>query len=253
MQNLISIIIPVYNSEKYLVDCLISLKNQTYKNLEFLIVYTDSSDNSITILEEFAINDSRFKIIKNDKHLKGAGNARNIALDYVKGDFLGFVDSDDIVAVDMFESLLYNLKRTNSDIAISKETRNKNDLKLKKYDVREMNRQEALEQLLFGKLYYGELWNKLYRWEKVKKLRFEDVIVAEDLIYVWYAINFSNKIVYINKYNYFYRFNPNGVTKSYSLVEYENQQKILDLINQTLSNQEIKLKRLFNNRRLIMN
>ena len=60
MQNLISIIIPVYNSEKYLVDCLISLKNQTYKNLEFLIVYTDSSDNSITILEEFAKNDSRF-------------------------------------------------------------------------------------------------------------------------------------------------------------------------------------------------
>ncbi len=104
--KLISIIIPVYNVERYLRECIDSIIAQTYKNLEIILVDDGSSDKSGEICDEYSKKDSRIKVIH--KKNGGLSDARNVALDIAKGDYIGFIDSDDYIEKDMFQ-ILYNL------------------------------------------------------------------------------------------------------------------------------------------------
>lgn len=104
--KLISIIIPVYNVERYLRECIDSIIAQTYKNLEIILVDDGSSDKSGEICDEYSKKDSRIKVIY--KKNGGLSDARNVALDIAKGDYIGFIDSDDYIEKDMFQ-ILYNL------------------------------------------------------------------------------------------------------------------------------------------------
>ncbi len=101
----VSIIVPVYNTEKYLRKCLISLVNQTLHDIEIICVNDGSTDNSLAVLNEFAKKDARIKVI--DKENEGQSAARNLAIQQAQGEFLGFVDSDDWVDLKYFEEL-YN-------------------------------------------------------------------------------------------------------------------------------------------------
>ena len=104
---MLSIIIPVYNSEKYLEECLNSVLNQTLKDIEIICVNDGSTDNSLKILENIAAQDLRVRIINQEN--KGQGNARNAGLEAANGDYVGFVDSDDFISPDFYEKLyLYN-------------------------------------------------------------------------------------------------------------------------------------------------
>ena len=106
MENrpLISVIIPVYNSEKYLVECLNSLRYQVYENLEFICVNDGSNDNSLKILEEYKNLDKRFIII-NQKN-QGAAKARNVGIEYAKGEYISFIDSDDRVSLCLYQKFV---------------------------------------------------------------------------------------------------------------------------------------------------
>ena len=105
-QNLISVIIPVYNVENYLDRCITSVINQTYKNLEILLVNDGSTDTSGEICDNYAQQDERIKVIH--KKNGGLSSARNAGLDISKGDFIGFLDSDDFIALEYYEiCLLY--------------------------------------------------------------------------------------------------------------------------------------------------
>lgn len=112
---LVSIIIPVYNTKKYLKKCLDSIVNQTLKDIEIICVNDGSTDGSLKILEKYAKKDHRLKII--NKENGGAGSARNIGMDIAKGEYLGFVDSDDWIEPQMFETLYQNAKKYNVDIS----------------------------------------------------------------------------------------------------------------------------------------
>ena len=112
----ISIIIPVYNSSKYLDECLKSILSQTYSNLEIICVNDASTDNSLEILESFAQKDSRIKIISYEEN-KGQGYARNLAIDEATGEYIGFVDSDDTVEINYFEYLLNKSVEHGADIS----------------------------------------------------------------------------------------------------------------------------------------
>ncbi len=107
--ELISVIVPVYNVEKYLRDCLDSIVNQSYKNIEIILVDDGSKDKSGEICDEYAKNDDRIRVFH--KENGGAASARNLGIDNAKGDYLGFVDSDDYIAPDMYEKLLETLKK----------------------------------------------------------------------------------------------------------------------------------------------
>ena len=107
MNKLISIIIPVYNVEKYLEDCLNSVVNQTYKNLEIILIDDGSTDNSGKICDLYAKKDNRIVVIH--KENAGVSSARNVGLKIAKGLYIGFVDPDDYIAEDMYEILYQNI------------------------------------------------------------------------------------------------------------------------------------------------
>ncbi len=112
----ISVIVPVYNTEKYLANCLDSIINQTYKNLEIIVINDGSTDNSKAILNKYAQKEPRLKIIVQKN--QGLSGARNSGLKIASGDFITFIDSDDMVEPKMFEKMLDALQETNADVAV---------------------------------------------------------------------------------------------------------------------------------------
>ena len=117
MEKLISVIVPVYNVEEYVEKCVLSIINQTYKNLEIILVDDGSTDNSGKICDEIAIKDNRIKVIH--KKNGGLSDARNVGIDIAKGDYLGFVDSDDYIDYNMYEELFDVIKCHDVDIVYS--------------------------------------------------------------------------------------------------------------------------------------
>ena len=116
MNDLISIIVPVYKAEKYLRRCVDSILAQTYQNIEVLLIDDGSPDNSGEICDEYAEKDSRVRVFH--KPNGGVSSARNLGLKEAKGDYIGFVDADDYIDKTMYEVLLCNLIKENSDISI---------------------------------------------------------------------------------------------------------------------------------------
>ena len=114
-KELISVIIPVYNVEKFLPYSLESVINQTYKNLEIIIINDGSTDGSKAICEQYAKNDKRIKLLSQKN--QGLSAARNAGLNIVTGKYIGFVDSDDVISLEFYECLYKLLKETNSDIS----------------------------------------------------------------------------------------------------------------------------------------
>ena len=110
---LISVIVPIYNTEKYLKKCLDSIINQTYKNLQIILIDDGSGDNSGEICDEYATKDSRIQVIH--KQNAGVTAARNDGLDMATGDYIGFVDSDDWIEPNMYEEMMANLIKTGAD------------------------------------------------------------------------------------------------------------------------------------------
>ena len=109
--KMLSIIIPIYNSEKYLRDCLASVIDQTYKDLEIILVDNNSTDNSLKICKEYAAKDNRIRLMQERK--KGAAAARNLGIKAAKGDYITFADSDDYLREDAYEILLNRIKKNN--------------------------------------------------------------------------------------------------------------------------------------------
>ena len=216
MVDLISVIIPIYNVEEYLSDCLESVLNQTYKNLEIILINDGSQDESGNICNQFQIRDSRIKVLHNKNG--GLSDARNHGLKIASGEFIIFIDSDDFVDIKYIEYLYSALKKENADMAIcnyirfnSKEEiiNDNKDSSLKIYDSREcflkyfdINYQSSIV-VAWGKLYKKEYWHDIEF--PVGKLH-EDEFTTYKLIFK------AEKIVYVDKKLYFYRENPKSIT-----------------------------------------
>jgi len=114
----VSVIIPVYNVEKYIRECLDSVINQTYKNLEIICVDDCGTDNSVKIIEEYAQKDRRIKIFRHDKNM-GAGRARNTGVQNSNGEYIFFLDSDDYLNLDIIELMVRNQNETGADVVVS--------------------------------------------------------------------------------------------------------------------------------------
>ena len=114
----ISVIIPVYNTEKYLNECLDSIVNQTLSDIEIICVNDGSTDNSLAILESYAKKDNRITVISQENN--GQGSARNLGLKNSSGNYICFIDSDDYVDLNMLEKLYDNVILNNSDIVVFK-------------------------------------------------------------------------------------------------------------------------------------
>ena len=116
MDEKISVIVPVYNVEQYLERCVDSIINQTYKNLEIILVNDGSTDNSGQLCDKLAKKDNRIRVIH--KENGGLSDARNVGIDEAKSDLIGFIDSDDYIDEDMYELLINNMKNANADLSM---------------------------------------------------------------------------------------------------------------------------------------
>lgn len=220
MEQLISIIVPVYKVEKYLEKCIESILNQTYKNLEIILVDDGSPDNCPQICDEYAKKDSRIVVI----HQKNGGlsNARNTGLDIAKGEYIGFVDSDDYIAKDMYESLYNAMKDNCAQISICNfynvnEKGEKVETEIED-EITEneiiFSKQEAVKEMLHDKIIRGYVWTKLFKKDCFETLRFPDGKNYEDVAISIRCFEKADKIVGINKHEYYYLHREDSIDRT---------------------------------------
>lgn len=210
---LISIIIPVYNVAKYIDTCMQSVCTQTYSNLEIILVDDGSTDESGALCEKWKYQDNRIKLLHQTN--KGLSAARNAALDIAQGEWIGFVDSDDWINTEMYESLYKLAKTENADIAACSYQREERNLYKTKYasgKVETFTNWEALILLVKNKRLQNHVWSKLYRKELFDKVRFPEGIMYEDVAVSYKIFNQANRVALIDIPFYHYRIRPNSIT-----------------------------------------
>ena len=196
MEKLISVIINVYNREKFIGKCIESVINQTYKNLEILIINDGSTDNTLKICESY--KDERIRIITTEN--LGLSLSRNVGIDNAKGEYLYFIDSDDFVENDVIE-YLYNLcKKYNAKFSTcipltvfdyNFTVNNKNE----RIDV--LTSYEMLKKVLILEDMSGTTWNKLLKKDLFSNIRFEDRII-NDVVVTYKLVIEAEKIIYFH-------------------------------------------------------
>lgn len=213
----ISIIVPVYNVEKYLSKCIDSLIQQTFKSYEIILVNDGSQDNSGRICDKYRLLDSRITVIH--KENGGLSSARNAGLGVAKGEYIAFVDSDDWVNSDMYE-VLYNYgKEYNADIVQCgyKIVFNENEVNnnIIKDEVEFYNNIEAIQKIYSeDNVEFTVSWNKIYKSELFKEIRFPNGKIHEDE-YTTYKLMFKcEKIVRVKGEYYYYRQVPESIMNS---------------------------------------
>lgn len=230
---MISVIVPVYNVEKYIRKCLDSLVNQTYPDLEIILIDDGSTDSSGKICDEYAEKDDRIQVIHQEN--KGQSIARNIGLQNASGDFIGFVDSDDSIDLRMFEKLFLAIQ----DVDIAMCGHNiVYDGKVESYgnrEVKTLNYSELWREI-FGSL-NNAVWNKLFRRDLLNGICFDSHFVhGEDLIFNILYLRFakSGRIVDEPLYNYYKRGNSitTGKFTRRKLLEIESKDEALRLVQQ---------------------
>ena len=226
--NTLYIIIPIYNVAPYLVECLDSIKSQTFANLKAILIDDCSKDNSAQIAGKYAQNDKRFILIKKPVN-EGLGAARNTGLDYIfhtlkpkNSDYIGFVDSDDVVAVDYFANLIYCLESHKKHGIMVAKSYNIYHFKHWDYDKAIFARRLwKTRGMITRKSGRNEAWRALYRAEFLRNLRFPNVRLHEDKTFGSVVSALAGKIAFTISARYFYRERMGSLLKEYRYLRDE--------------------------------
>ena len=213
---IVSVIVPIYNVEEYLEECLESIRNQTYTNIEVILVNDGSTDGSREICESYCEKDIRFRLINQEN--QGQSVARNRGVKESVGQYIMFVDSDDVVNTDVLEVLLPYMK-TDVDIVECEMTREKEAFFLNKIPtiVFEGNSKEAILNCIAFRAVKFCAFTKLYRREIVEKIPFLEGYIYEDVFTGINYLNHIRKIIVVDYIGYYYRVRPNStMTKSFN-------------------------------------
>ena len=240
MSTIISIIVPIYNVENYISRCIESILNQSLVEIELILVDDGSSDNSGYICDKYAKNDSRIKAIH--KENGGVSSARNLGVKVSTGKYIGFVDPDDYVDIDMYKKLYELCIKSNSDIAICKLGREINGNIINKSDdevLLELNNLEGMRELFKGELYRFSLCNKLFNKKCFDNIKFPEGRIHEDLSTTYRLFANSNKSIYTNYMGYIYVKRENSIlTSKYSekrLQSFVGWDEIIDFMSNKYS------------------
>lgn len=204
---MISVIVPVYNVEEYLEECLESIKRQTYTDIEVILVNDGSIDRSKEICERYCEKDSRFKLVSQEN--KGQSVARNLGMAESKGEFISFVDSDDVLKEDMLEQLMKQMTSEDIDIVECWYTNEKQELELSTPKnvkiIFQGNSKEALVSLCRDNIVRLNPVAKLYRREVIINFPFSEGVIYEDVFAGIGILKHIRKMVKINYIGYYYR------------------------------------------------
>lgn len=213
-QPLISVIIPVYGVEKYISQCLESVINQTYKNLEIIVVNDGTKDRSADIAKEYAAKDSRIKVY--DFKNGGLSVARNRGLEIATGEYISYLDSDDWLDTKMYETLLETAMKNEADMVKCGiiETNGVAEEKITFKDVKIINNdQHKAFKNYFKGILWTLAWNGLYKKELAKKVKFPDNVVHEDNYSSGMFLYLAKKVIAMPFCLNYYRVNDAGISK----------------------------------------
>lgn len=258
MFNLVSVIVPVYNTEKYLERCIDSLLRQTYKNIEILIIDDGSTDNSPEICDRYSLLDDRVKVVH--KSNGGVSSARNAGLDIASGKYVAFVDSDDYVEETYIECLYSLIKDNSADLSICGyiyETENGTIINRTKGNEMLLNAYEALYMSFNNRGFQGFLWNKLFIKELIGKLRFDvNISISEDTLFVLQYLLNCNRIVYnpTNQYHYVHH-QSSALNRRYVKFNYKSLSEIdaCNLMLKYLPDKYKEVQEVIKNKRMMTN
>ncbi len=206
MQPKLSIIVPIYNVGDYLKKCIESVLAQSFSDFELILIDDGSTDQSGEICDAYAETDQRIKVIH--KPNEGVSSARNTGIRAANGSYIGFVDPDDWISQEMYQTLYDLLQKTGSDIAICKFKReiDGNIVEPEKIEpiIKELNHIEALNELFKGQLYRFSLCNKLFKKKCFEKISFPEGRIHEDLSTTYKLFARADKVVYTSYAGYIY-------------------------------------------------
>lgn len=219
MKPELSIIVPVYNTARYLTQCIDSITKQTFKNWELILVDDGSEDGSSELCDEWCQKDARIKVIH--KQNTGQADSRNQALKICQGAYIGFVDSDDWIDENMYEILLQEIKSTNSDIAICTHyEESKNDSYANVSTIkRQIINQKEIQQLIIKDKIKSYIWQMLFKQELLQEFmpankNYEDYSILPH----WF--HNVKQVVYTNQPLYHYRLRKSSIVHNLSLKRY---------------------------------
>jgi glycosyltransferase involved in cell wall biosynthesis len=229
----VSIIIPVYNVEKYLAECLDSAIGQTLRDIEIICIDDGSTDRSPEILDEYAKKDSRIIVI----HQKNAGPglARNVGLDLAKGEYIAFLDSDDVMKPTLCEKTVQTADRENADMTyfLYRTNHSHQKSKFEHFVLEGKGNKLDIEDLLTNCI----LWSKLWQTEFIKnnQLRFPvDFFGVEDGVFNWQALSLNPKFAFIPEQLIWYRVTPDSLTLSFKKGYFRNMVAVYNRIKENL-------------------
>lgn len=247
--ELVSVIVPVYNVEQYLEKCILSIVNQTYKNLEIILVDDGSTDKCPDVCDEWAQRDSRIRVLH--KANGGLSDARNAGLDVANGEYIAFVDSDDYVAVEMVEALYHEITQTDTDMCIGGLVTVRED-----GDFLESVCVQA-DQIFDTRTFWFHFYdtynfilviacNKLYKKTLFNTIRFRKEKIHEDEFIIHSIVqNCGNGISFIDKTTYYYRQRIDSITGvKRTLKSYDGIEALFERILFFEEQQEFELTRL---------
>lgn len=240
----VSVIVPVYNVEKYLKRCLDSLINQTLSDIDIICINDGSKDSSLQILDQYAQKDSRIVIYNQEN--SGLSVARNTGLEHASGEYIGFVDSDDWVDLDFYEKLYNSAKNNNADIAVADFIREHPNKKPKRLKLKEEKIYTTPEdKFMICKVHReGCVWNKIYRTEFIKSinLKFVPKMYYEDRDFTIRSLYFSKKLVTTPNTYYRYFVNPKSiVNKRRNYIQDEHYILVRQQVLQFIKEHNIKV------------
>ena len=215
----LSIIVPIFNVKKYLAECVNSLTSQYYSNCEIILVDDGSTDGSSILCDQLAVTDKRIRVVH--KANEGLSSARNVGMDIANGQYLSFIDSDDYVAPNMFESLISKMEETDASVAICNfEVFNKvNNYRSKRYD-NSLIEYSPQTQLNFYSAALDSSCNRVFKSDAIKipGIFFEhkNIVAQEDYWFQVRLFSHIERIVTVRDCLYYYRERGSSITKSHS-------------------------------------
>lgn len=215
IMNKISIVLPVYNTKQYIAECLESIKNQSYKNFEVIMIDDCSNDTSDLILKDYSKKDCRFIYVKNEVN-SGPSFSRNVGINKSSGEYLFFVDSDDVLNTTCLEKLLDSLIKNNADLSVcgfemftdsvDNETTEPNEIIF--------DNDSLMKELAICTRIQNFAWGKLYKKELFDGVEFPNGRYFEDIRPTYMVFSKCSKAIYLNENLYYYRQNPNSISKT---------------------------------------
>lgn len=216
--DLISVIVPIYKVEDFLDQCVASIVEQSYHNLEIILVDDGSPDECPAKCDEWAKRDARVRVIH--KKNGGLSDARNCGLRMASGTYVSFVDSDDWIAPDFYETLYRSMVENHAQIAASGIVWVYDDVKTNDrfvYEQQIFSAEEALETLIQGRGFYAVAWNKLYKTSLFGKISFPVGKLHEDEFVTYKLIGKADKLVLCQKAFYYYRQRKGSIMQEWSI------------------------------------